>query len=157
MGIRKSAFHEFRTLDEITRTMAAIVDEFPQLADAEMAITELLVNAVEHGILGISYEEKSRLLEKDSVLDEINRRMRDEKFASRSAFVEVREFPDETVVFVCDEGDGFSWHDYVDEDFSAKTGFHGRGIGLCQAFSRTLAYLGKGNKVIAVFGNEGGT
>jgi len=154
MGIQKNAFHEFRSLDEITTTMTAIIDEFPQLAAAEMAITELLVNAVEHGILGISYEEKSCLLEKDSVLDEINRRMQDEKFARRTAFVEVREFSDETIVFVCDDGDGFSWHDCVDEDFSAKTGFHGRGIGLCQAFSRTLAYLGKGNKVIAVFGND---
>lgn len=105
--------------------------------------------------MGISYEEKSCLLEKDSVLDEIDRRMRDEKFSGRAAFVEVREVPDETAVFVCDDGDGFSWHDYVDRDFTAKTGFHGRGIGLCQTFSRTLAYLGKGNKVIAVCGNDG--
>jgi len=138
MGIQKSAFHEFRTLDDITTTMTAILDEFPQLTAAEMAITELLVNAVEHGILGIGYEEKSCLLETDSVLDEIDRRMRDEKFSGRTAFVEVREFPDETVVFVCDEGDGFSWRDYVDADFAAKTGFHGRGIGLCKPFRGPL-------------------
>ncbi|NQW00284.1 MAG: ATP-binding protein [Rhodospirillales bacterium] len=142
---------EFRTPDEIVSVINSILNQFPHLEYAELAISEMMINAVEHGNLGISYKEKSALLKTDAVYTEIARRLQDPKYKNRTASIEIKEMDDETVVFICDEGDGFAWKDYLDKDLSEAKGLHGRGISLSVQYCKILTYIGNGNKVIAVF------
>lgn len=151
MVISKTETFEFRSPDDITQVLSSILTQFPYLEDAELALSELMINAVEHGNLGITYQEKSAFLKSDTVYDEIQRRLFDKRYANRRASIEVKEMTDETVVFICDEGDGFPWKDYLDKDLSTIKGLHGRGISLTLKFCKTLSYIGNGNKVIAVF------
>ena len=142
---------EFKFPEDISSVMQSIIERFPYLEASEMAISELMINAIEHGNLGITYKEKSALLESDTVYEEIQRRLAQEKYVNRKASIEIKENGDETTILICDEGDGFEWKDYLDKDLANVKGLHGRGISLTLSFCKTLTYIGNGNKVIAVF------
>ncbi len=149
--IASTTTYTFKSPSDISSVVGAILRDYPYLEDAELTISEMMINAVEHGNLGITYEEKSRLLETDDVMGEVERRLNDPTYQDKKGFVEIKEFDDETVVFICDEGKGFAWKDYLDKDLSTIKGLHGRGISLSLKFCKTLTYIGNGNKVVVVF------
>lgn len=151
MGVLKQQMYQFRSPNDITIVMEVILKEFPKLIDAKLAVWELMCNAVEHGVLGISFEEKTKLMESGGVDNEINKRLNDKKYKKLSALIEVKEFADEYVVFVCDDGAGFAWKNFLDKNILEITGLHGRGIPISETFCETLTYIGNGNKVVAVF------
>lgn len=126
------------------------------LADASMSpnrtvsgYSELLINAIEHGNLGISYAEKSQLLNEDRWADEIETRLRHPTYAARVVNVTLEKTTTASIVTITDQGDGFNWQAYL--EFSPERVFdlHGRGIAMSKATSfDKLEYLGKGNSVI---------
>ena len=63
-----SARFEFRSLDDAHLLAGTLAGICPDPASVAMGLTELLVNAVEHGNLGISYAEKKRLRESEANL-----------------------------------------------------------------------------------------
>ena len=141
----------FRTLSE-ARDLALL------LADASMnpsrtvnGYSELLINAVEHGNLCISYAEKTQLLSEDRWAAEVASRLNDPLYANRSVYVTLQKTTDASIVTISDQGCGFDWHSYV--DFSPKRVFdlHGRGIAMSRALSfDSLEYIGNGNQVVAM-------
>lgn len=126
------------------------------LADASMSpnrtvsgYSELLINAIEHGNLGISYAEKSQLLSEDRWADEIETRLRHPTYAARVVNVTLEKTTTASIVTITDQGDGFNWQAYL--EFSPERVFdlHGRGIAMSKATSfDKLEYLGKGNSVV---------
>ncbi len=114
-------------------------------------LQELMINAVEHGNLGISYAEKGELMLSGAWLDEIQRRLSLPEFNRRFVMVHFQRLPDKIVFTVQDQGDGFDWQDFM--DFSPERVFdlHGRGIAMARltSFDR-LEYQGNGNTVSAV-------
>ena len=122
--------------------------------DPQLVVTglyELLLNAVEHGNLGIGYETKNRLLSDGLLHDEISKRLRlPENAAKRVSIKFVRQ--GKTIeITVEDSGEGFDWRPYMEIEPSRAT--HGSGRGIAKAalisFDRVV-FEGKGNKVIAV-------
>ncbi len=154
MSVLKKAGYHFRTPNQITSVCRTIIQQFPSISGSEIAIQELMVNAVEHGNLGISYKEKTDLLVSGKIEDEINRRLTDKIYRDRQAFIEIKELDDEVVVYVGDEGDGFDWQPYFEPEIATHDGYHGRGISLSLQFTKSLTYMGNGNKVIAVFSKD---
>lgn len=126
------------------------------LADASMTpnrtvsgYSELLINAIEHGNLGISYMEKSQLLSEDRWADEIETRLKHPTYAARVVNVTLEKTTTASIVTITDQGDGFNWQAYL--EFSPERVFdlHGRGIAMSKATSfDKLEYLGKGNSVV---------
>lgn len=126
------------------------------LADASMSpnrtvsgYSELLINAIEHGNLGISYAEKSQLLSEDRWADEIETRLKHPIYAARVVNVTLKKTTTASIVTITDQGDGFNWQAYL--EFSPERVFdlHGRGIAMSKATSfDKLEYLGKGNSVV---------
>jgi CheY-like chemotaxis protein len=140
----------FRTVDEartIAATMASLCQED---ADAANGLMELLVNAVEHGNLGITYKEKSRLLMNGEWDTEVARRLQQVPWSSRSARLSFRRDGDIVEFTITDEGEGFDWHPYMKLDAERAFDLHGRGIAMANLMSfRSLEYRGSGNTVIA--------
>ena len=114
-----------------------------------VSLMELLVNAVEHGNCGITYEEKSRfLVDHDDALDLIRERIREPGIARRRVYLSYRITPERTTVTIRDDGDGFDWRSYetaVGEDGLDER--HGRGILMARAYMQGLSYNEKGNEV----------
>lgn len=111
---------------------------------------ELLVNAIEHGNLAISYDEKSALLKAGALHEEIARRLEDPRYAAREVEVRVTRSGRCLRYRISDGGAGFDPAPFLDFAPSRATHAHGRGIALARRLSfDAVCYLGAGNVVEA--------
>lgn len=142
--LEEGTFH-FRTLAEGENLAIRIANASSKPEDA-MAIAELFTNAVEHGNLGITYEEKSKLLEEGRWVAEVERRL--VLSANSAKFVEVRIRRDQgqILVEIEDQGPGFDFLKYITFDETRVFDTHGRGIAMATN-ALGVQYLDKGNRV----------
>jgi len=151
-GLRllESAEFRFRSLDEATRLAGLLASLCPSPETAALGLSELMVNAVEHGNLGITYDEKVVLKRNDAWEGEVQRRLERPEYRERHARVSVRRSAEEISFVIRDEGQGFDWRRYLDFDPERAFDPNGRGIAMARsmAFSR-LEYRGSGNEVVA--------
>jgi CheY-like chemotaxis protein len=140
----------FRTLDQarsIASVLARICTDSNTVA---MGLLELLVNAVEHGNLGITYEEKSTLRNQGTWESEIEKRLGIEPWCSRTAKLIFERLENTTEFRIIDEGSGFNWQKYLSFDPDRAFHLHGRGIAMAGMMSFTsIEYQGTGNTVVA--------
>jgi len=139
------------------RTLSEAKDLALLLADCSMSpertlngYLELLINAVEHGNLGISYAEKSLLMKEGCWVEAVESRQRQPEYQNRMVQVILEKTASASVVTITDEGTGFDWQSYL--EFSPERAFdlHGRGIAMSKAMCfDNLEYMGSGNVVVA--------
>ena len=140
----------FRTLDE-ARAIAATMDSLCQEdTNAGAGLMELLVNAIEHGNLGITYKEKARLLLNGEWDAEVACRLQQAPWSSRYARLSFRRDGDTVEFTIADGGEGFDWQRYMKFDAGRAFDLHGRGIAMANLMNfHSLEYRGSGNTVIA--------
>ena len=141
---------QFRTLAEAKRLTALLSSVCPQPEKVAMGLSELLINAVEHGNLGITYKEKTKLIQDNAWEGELNQRLALPQYASRRASVMLTRDNNEIRFVVADQGDGFDWKPFM--EFSPDRAFdpHGRGISMARMLSfDNIEYQGNGNTVLA--------
>jgi len=118
-------------------------------------ISELLVNAVEHGNLGISYAEKSDLVSEQKWQDEVASRLDDPQYCNRIVTVIFERKKDACYIQISDEGAGFDWKQYLEVDPSRAMHNHGRGIAMANMLCfNKLVYNDKGNQVTGIISTE---
>ncbi len=150
MGMLTSASFEFKTLDEARSIASLVSNACPEPAGIVMGLTELLINAVEHGNLGITYAEKSILNEQGTWVNEVNTRLQLVENINKTASVNFLRSPDYIEITVIDQGEGFDWKEYMDFDPDRVMDNHGRGIAVANKLSfSAVEYKGKGNEVCA--------
>jgi DNA-binding response OmpR family regulator len=150
IGMMTRASFSIRTPDEARRLAVLVANAAPEPDHAVLGLCELLLNAIEHGNLGLSYDDKSRLRENGTFEAEIARRLSLPQYAQRSVSLEFRRTDAAVEVLITDQGEGFDWRPYLDFDASRAFHVNGRGIALARKLSfRSLEYLGKGNQVLA--------
>jgi CheY-like chemotaxis protein/anti-sigma regulatory factor (Ser/Thr protein kinase) len=140
----------FRTLSEARDLALLLADASMDAARTVNGYAELLINAVEHGNLGITYAEKGRLMREDRWEVEVEERLQHPRYSARTVHVALEKTAAVISVIITDQGEGFDWQAYV--DFSPERVFdlHGRGIAMSKALSfDSMEYLGCGNRVIA--------
>ena len=140
----------FRTPQEARdlATMVAHVASDPQRV--VLGLSELMLNAVEHGNLAITYEEKSLLIAEDRLADEVSRRLELPEYAHRRARLTLERLPGVIEFTLRDEGRGFDWQRYVEMSPDRAFDTHGRGIAMARLLSfESLEYRGIGNEVVA--------
>ena len=157
IGRQASNLNLLRRGEFCCRTLPEARDLALLLADASMnpgrtvtGYSELLINAVEHGNLGISYVEKSRLLSEGRWLEEVEARLINPDYSSRLVNVVLEKTDVACLVTITDQGEGFDWKAYV--EFSPERVFdlNGRGIAMSKALSfDSLEYVGNGSSVVA--------
>lgn len=155
MGLMKNGCFQFRTLEE-TRNLALILSKIsPDPMTVVSGLTELMVNAVEHGNLGITYDEKSLLSDSGTWYMEVERRLALEENLNKKAIISIEKDETEIRFRITDQGAGFDWQTYLDIDVSRADHSHGRGIAMSRLMSFSkVEFQGKGNDVIAVFSLE---
>lgn len=137
-----------KTLQEAEDVACFIAGCFPDPQQAVTGLMELLINAIEHGNLGISYEEKSELLANERWHDEVEHRLRLPENASKSVNVLFQRKEGHCLVQITDQGEGFDWKRYWHINPARASASNGRGITCARlmAFER-MAYNDKGNSV----------
>jgi CheY-like chemotaxis protein len=145
-GMLQHGVIHLRTLKEAERIALWIANATPDPPRA-MGIHEILINAVEHGNLGITYDEKTELLNDGVWHNEVERRLALPENADKKVRVELWRETDRMTVRVEDNGPGFDSARYMDFDETRVFDNHGRGIALTRA-ALDLAYEGTGNTVV---------
>jgi DNA-binding response OmpR family regulator len=145
--------YRLRTLEE-ARDLAGLLAQCS--ADPErivVGLSELLINAVEHGNLGITYEEKSALIDAGGWEAEVARRLQLPGNRDKRAKVAFERTEGEIRYRIEDCGDGFDWRRYLEISPARAFHTHGRGIAMSRnlSFDR-LEYFGAGNQVVAIRG-----
>lgn len=149
-ALRLMATAEFslRTVEEAGVLAAFLAHACPQPEGAVLGLSELLINGVEHGNLGITYGEKSELRRADRWEAEVTRRLALPEHADKRVSVRFQRQDGVIAIRIADDGEDFDWRRYL--DFEPERAFdpNGRGIALARLTSfETLEYLGCGNAV----------
>lgn len=147
---------QYRTLPEAEGVAVFLAQCFPDPERTAAGLMELLTNAVEHGNLGIGYEEKTRLIEQGNWREEVLRRAELAPNLGKKVEVLLQIKPEGTYVQITDEGAGFDWKSYLTIDPSRTGHSHGRGIAQANAQSfDALRYNERGNQLLAaVYANK---
>lgn len=140
----------YRTPDEARRLAALLANSAPEPGRVVLGLSELMLNAIEHGNLAIGYQQKSVLIENECLHDEIEQRLASPEFSQRRAEVEVRRAAGELRFVIRDQGAGFDWQGYLEMSPERAFDTHGRGIAMSRMISfDRLEYHGLGNEVEA--------
>jgi anti-sigma regulatory factor (Ser/Thr protein kinase) len=114
----------------------------------EMGLTELLVNAVEHGNLAIGCERKQALLKRGEWEAEISRRLALPEYAERNVRLSRTLAEGRWTFEISDDGAGFDSRPFFVHDAGRSALPNGRGIALVRGLAfPDLHYLDSGSRL----------
>jgi DNA-binding response OmpR family regulator len=139
----------FRSQGDARELAALLAHAAPDPTRVVLGLTELMLNAIEHGNLAISYEEKSRLIAADALGAEVERRLAEAPYNARAARLFLSRSKGEVEFVVQDEGSGFNWQPFLEMAPDRAFDTHGRGIAMSRLLSFDhMEYRGSGNEVV---------
>jgi len=144
----KNAHFEFRSLEDIKAVSSLVACSCDEPDKVAMGLSELMINAVEHGNLNIGYDEKSELRKTDQWESEIEKRLALPEYKDVFASIDVTNDDNSVTFTIIDQGDGFEWDEFMEFNTSRVMDNHGRGIAMAnQLYFSSLEYGGNGNTV----------
>ena len=122
----------------------------------QLALIELIINAIEHGNCAISYEEKSRVLESGiTSVELIAEKCKDPEIQAKRVFFNWDIKPDKSTFVIRDQGNGFDVKAYLEKmKTQSDYSLHGRGIKMAATLFQKLKYNAKGNQVALIVIHE---
>jgi|GEM_PF-1263294 len=128
----------FRTLDDLGALSQLVAGLCAAPEPVQLALFELMLNAVEHGNLGLGFARKAELERRGEWRAEIGRLLDQPAQRARFAWLHVEIRPQALRFVVCDRGRGFDPVRYLEPDPACPAAFRGHGI----AIARLLAFPG---------------
>lgn len=135
----------------LTENAGDMFDRQTQL-DVRLGLHELLINAVEHGNLGITDREKAEALESgpDGLIALWEKRLTDPQRTDKRVTVEFKRDQTGCEWLIADCGDGFNWQSAPDlPNHGNRHGLQGRGLIVARFYFDQLEHQGAGNVVRA--------
>ncbi|MEE9493880.1 MAG: response regulator [Gammaproteobacteria bacterium] len=150
MGLMQVSKFRFKTLDEGRSLASVLANACPDPERVAMGLSELIINAVEHGNLGITYDEKSTLNDSGIWHDEVVNRLALPENQEKFVQVFYEKEASKIRITITDEGEGFDWEPFMEMQAERAFDNHGRGIALSNMSSfDDIEYRGSGNEVVA--------
>lgn len=144
-----------RTIDEAGRLASLLAQACPNVNRTALGISELLINAVEHGNLGLSYDEKSQLKREGRWKSEIDRLSNLPAHRDKRVQVSFERKMEGITLRIVDEGSGFPWRNFLELAPERACDPNGRGIALARMMSfSSVCYEGCGNIAVATIANQ---
>lgn len=141
----------FRTLAEANNLAVSLARACPRSAHLVVGLSEIFTNAIEHGNLGITFDEKAQLLRDKRWKQQVEARLDAPQNRDKRVTVTFQRQPGEVRITVRDEGKGFDWRRYMELDANRAFAVHGRGIAMARKLSfDALEYRDPGNEVTCV-------
>ncbi len=115
----------------------------------KIGLYEIIINAIEHGNLGITYEEKNQALNSNTYTELLDKRIREAEKENKKVIINSILNNGVFEVEVIDNGNGFDYTQLPsphepDRIFESN----GRGIFLASVYYDDIRYIDPGNKVI---------
>ena len=150
LALLEEGLFRFRTLLECHELANLLARICPQPGHIAPGLSELLINALEHGNLGISYQDKTAFLGSNQWKSEVHRRQALPENQDKWVQVRFQRLPGIIRFEIQDQGPGFDWRSYVVPSPSRVFDNHGRGIVMAKMGSFDLVeYPGDGSCVVA--------
>ncbi|MBL4866948.1 MAG: response regulator [Pseudomonadales bacterium] len=155
LGLTKEWKVRFRTLEQAASLSKLVAKVCSDPGRVITGFSELFINAVEHGIADITYDEKSELKIKNRWEEEVEYRLGLEENIDKYANISLQKNKDNIEILIQDPGNGFEWQEYLEFSVERITDSHGRGIAMAKATSfDSLQYSGIGNEVTVMIHNN---
>ncbi|HOJ64566.1 MAG TPA: ATP-binding protein [Spirochaetota bacterium] len=139
--------------EQLTRNLVeiGIVDK-DYIYNIKFGIQEMLINAIEHGNLEITYEQKSELLKQGFDINKIIEKYAlKEEFKKRKVIIKYYLTKNKVIYVIKDQGKGFDWRKIPNCIDGANSLLeHGRGIIMTKNYFDEFYYNEKGNQVTMV-------
>lgn len=140
---------EYKTIQEAQNLAYFLANSFPEPEKAILGLTEIMINAIEHGNLGIGHKEKTALLSSGDLAKEISRRLKLPENINKKVRVSFERKIDEITIYITDEGKGFNWSEFLVLSPERATEPNGRGIVMAKMMSfDDLHYNEQGNQAV---------
>lgn len=148
-----SGTFQVRTVDD-AELLAAHIGSAAGDPQRGIGVLELLLNGIEHGNLGIDYEEKSLLLADGIYETELLRRIASPEHRDKSVRVELERTDSRLRLVIEDCGPGFDFERFLTFDPERVFDSHGRGVLLARAVL-DVEFEAPGNRVLVTVPLEG--
>ena len=150
LNMMVSGQFKFHNLEEAQQLSTFLAKTCPDPQRVVTGLAELFVNAVEHGNLGITYDEKTEFNKNGTWYEEVQSRLNMKKNKNKFVIANYVHHKDSISITITDQGDGFDWQDYLEIKPERIYDNHGRGIATSKIMSfDDLKYSEKGNEVMA--------
>jgi DNA-binding response OmpR family regulator/anti-sigma regulatory factor (Ser/Thr protein kinase) len=136
----------FPVINQITLQLPAIVAD-AEILNIKIGIEEMVTNALEHGNLGITFEEKSKAIEEGRLAELVAERAGESDKAERRVTISSRLSPELFEITIADQGKGFNWRALPDVIPENLLSYNGRGIFLTKIYFDEVIYNERGNEV----------
>ncbi len=154
----ESCRFRFRTPDDVEKLAPLIAEILPYPERTVKGVSELMLNAIEHGNLEIGQERKSEWVARGVYQNELMKRLQTPPYSTRWAELIVNRRDNGVMVVITDQGCGFCWQDVIEVDAPEGSPVTDPcGDGLAQAARESfdeLRFNVAGNKVIAFVSGE---
>lgn len=134
---------------KITSQLSKYLSNVEQ-TEVRSSVREIIINAVEHGNLNISFDEKSKALIEGNYLEFLQKRQEDPRYSQKRVKIEY-SFTREFVAYrITDEGRGFDHKKHMEksiEEMNEAHIQHGRGILMTKSVFNRIEYNDRGNQV----------
>ncbi len=145
------------SIQELPDFIVALIEQVSDQLSAErrdslrVALLEVVINAIEHGNLEISLDEKAAALEAGKFENLVAERVLDPKFSKRKVRVKLQLLSDQIKIEVRDDGKGFDWTNLPDPtDLENILKVCGRGLLIARRSVDKLKFNRAGNRVTLI-------
>jgi PAS domain S-box-containing protein len=118
-----------------------------------ICVSEMIINAIEHGNLAITYDEKTKATDAGQYLEFLRARQADPAYASRRVTIYYSLNPKKAAFLIVDEGEGFDSRKVLEDnarEANRQFHLHGRGITMAKHAFDILRYNARGNRVLMI-------
>jgi PAS domain S-box-containing protein len=136
----------------VTRNLGRYMER-QSVVNIRISIREMILNAIEHGNLEITFDEKSDAQVKGGYMKFIRERQKDPRLMDRKIRIGYHLSQEALSVTIRDEGKGFDHFTMLKkqmDDVFSGVATHGRGIMLAKSAFDTITYNERGNEVTLV-------
>ena len=140
---------EVRTFKEAKESAIALAKLAADPEKVVMGLYELLINAIEHGNLGIGYQFKSSLESSSAWLREVEERLNLPENNNKKVRIEYELEQGMLVYRITDQGDGFDYKEFLEISTARCLNTSGRGIAIARILCFDhLEFVQPGNQVV---------
>ena len=133
-------------VNQVTLQLPLLLPE-GEILNIKVGIEEMITNAIEHGNLGVSFEEKNAAITAGTLSQLEAERARESDAAGRAVRITSRLTPALFEVTIRDDGRGFDWRTLPDVIAENILGLNGRGIFLTKIYFDEVIFNDAGNEV----------
>jgi len=136
----------FPIINQITLQLPCLLPP-EDILNLKIGIEEAITNAVEHGNLGISFDDKSKAISEGRLAELIAEKGRESDAAGRAVCITSRLTADLFEITIRDDGTGFDWQNLPAVEPENILAFNGRGIFLTKIYFDEVFFNESGNEV----------